>query len=329
MTNLQQRSARRGSALPIVAAAGALTGLGIALAWKAYSRQKITHRVPLTSALDAELQFVNLPSAGRVGFYAAGPFVRGRAPLLLVHSVNAAASAFEMKPLFERLARNRRVIALDLPGFCFSSRINRDYTPAFMRDMLIDFVRMALKNTPVDLVALSLSAEFAALAAAAQPDLFRTLTLISPTGMGARARSVRANPGLLRALQTQLWSRPLFDLLTSRPSLRFFTKQSARRRMPNEFTNYAYATSHQPDAEHAPFYFIAGKLFTRDIFETYLGLKQPIQLIYGRDPFAEYDYVDELVQRKNWHIVPLPRAGALAHWDFPDLIATKVEEHAS
>ena len=71
MTNLQQRSARRGSALPIVAAAGALTGLGIALAWKAYSRQKITHRVPLTSALDAELQFVNLPSAGRVGFYAA------------------------------------------------------------------------------------------------------------------------------------------------------------------------------------------------------------------------------------------------------------------
>jgi pimeloyl-ACP methyl ester carboxylesterase len=329
MANLTQSSTHSGSAVPLIAAAGLLAGVGAALAWAAYSRRRIPHQLPLTAALDAELNYVNTPSAGRIGYYVAGPQTRSRAPLLLVHSVNAAASAFEMRPLFERLARDRRVYALDLPGFGFSNRTDHDYTPGLMRDMLLDFMRLVLKNVPADVAALSLSCEFVALAAATQPDAFRTLTLISPTGMSPRARQVRANEGLLRALRAPSWSRPIFDLLTSRPSLRLFTGQSARRIMPHEFTDYAYTTSHQPDAELAPFAFVAGKLFTPDIFETYESLHQPTLLIYGRDPFAQYDFVDQLVSRKNWRIMPLPRAGALAHWDFPELVTMKIEEHTA
>jgi len=313
--------------VPLIAAAGMLAGVGAALAWTAYSRRRVPHELPMTAALNAELSYVNTPSAGRIGYYAAGPQVRGRAPLLLIHSVNAAASAFEMKPLFDRLSQTRRVYALDLPGFGFSSRSDREYTPGLMRDALLDFMRLVLKNVPTDVVALSLGCEFAALAAAQRPEMFHTLALISPTGMGARARRVRANSGLLRTLRAQAWSRPLFDLLVSRPSLRLFTAQSARRIMPSEFTNYAYTTSHQPGAELAPFAFVAGNLFTPDIFDTYVALRQPALLIYGNDPFAQYDFVDQLVERDNWRVIPLPRAGALAHWDFPELITIKIEEH--
>jgi pimeloyl-ACP methyl ester carboxylesterase len=324
-----RRQDRRGSTVPWIAAAGLLAGVGAALAWAAHSRRSIPHAIPLTSALDGELQYVNTPSAGRLAYYAAGPQVRGRAPLLLVHSVNAAASAFEMRPLFERLSRDRRVYAIDLPGFGFSSRVDREYTPALMRDALLDFMHLVLKDAPADVVALSLAAEFAALAAVARPDCVRTLTLISPTGMSPRARRVRANPGLLRTLRVSAWSRPFFDLLTSRPSLKLFTAQSARRRMPNSFTDYAYATSHQPDAEYAPFAFVAGGLFSPDIFDVYESLQQPTLLIFGSDPFAQFDYVDQLVSRDNWRIVPLPRAGALVHWDFPDLVAEKIQQHTA
>ncbi len=44
-------------------------------------------------------------------------YVAGKGPaLLLVHSVNAAASAAQMRPLFEYCCATRTVFAIDLPG---------------------------------------------------------------------------------------------------------------------------------------------------------------------------------------------------------------------
>ena len=59
-----------------------------------------------------------------------------RRPLLLLHSINAAASAYEMKPLFEHYSRERPVYALDFPGYGLSDRSARDYTPRLMTDAI-------------------------------------------------------------------------------------------------------------------------------------------------------------------------------------------------
>ena len=62
---------------------------------------------------------------GRLTYYAAGPMRRASAPpLLLIHSINAAGSAYEIKPLFEHYRRSRTVYALELPGFGHSERGN-------------------------------------------------------------------------------------------------------------------------------------------------------------------------------------------------------------
>ncbi len=60
-------------------------------------------------------------------------YVAGKGPpLLLVHSVNAAVSAAEMRPIFERYTATHTVFALDLPAYVFSERSDRRYTPRVM-----------------------------------------------------------------------------------------------------------------------------------------------------------------------------------------------------
>ena len=66
-------------------------------------------------------------SAGPLSYYRDGP--QDAAPLLLIHSVNAAGSAYEMKPIYEHFRSRRAVYAPDLPGFGFSDRSDRAYDP--------------------------------------------------------------------------------------------------------------------------------------------------------------------------------------------------------
>jgi pimeloyl-ACP methyl ester carboxylesterase len=295
----------------------AFTGLGLALI--AWSRTYVIHDMPMTAALDGELKIIK-SRAGELAYYAHGPSKRGAAPLVFIHSVNAAASSFEMKPLYDHYARersalSRRVYALDLPGYGFSERSDRVYSPELMQLAITEFIERELRGGPADVVALSLGCEFATLAAQAAPKLFRSLTFISPTGMSADNAADRRNDGFHNFLRVPLWSRPLYDLLTSRPSMRYFLQQSQKRPVNRSLVHYAYVTSHQPNAEFAPFHFLSGKLWTPSVFNAYDALAQPSLLIYGRDPYVRYDRVDELRAKPNWKVISLESAGSLVHWD--------------
>lgn len=122
---------------------------------------------------------------GRLSAYAAGD----GAPLLLVHSINAAASAAEMRPLHEHYRATRRVFSIDLPGYGFADRSDRRYTPRLMTDAIhavTDEIRRRCGSGPIDALALSLSCEFLARAAVESPEAFRSLALVSPTGFDDR-----------------------------------------------------------------------------------------------------------------------------------------------
>jgi pimeloyl-ACP methyl ester carboxylesterase len=323
------RRASKTSIAPIVAATTTLAGVGLVLGWIAYSRTKIRHDLPLTAALDGELRTYDSAAAGLLAYYVGGPAnpKSKLPPVLLIHSVNAAASSFEMRPLFERLIRTRRVYALELPGFGFSERVDRVYTPELMRDAILAMINGPLKGGPVDAVALSLGGEFLALAAESQPRAFRRLAFLSPTGFGRRAQSLRPNAGLLRFLRAPAWRRELFDLLTTRLSIGFFTRQSAKKPLPADFSDYAYETAHQPEAENAPYSFVSANLFTPNILDTYRDLKQPSLLIHGQDRFADFDHLEQVLTNPAWSVLPFDGAGALVHWDFPELVHREIETH--
>ena len=90
--------------------------------WILYSRLVINHTAAPDPAVDAERKEMDTQAAGRLSYY----YTPGKGrPLVLLHSINAAASSYEMKPLFEHYRGKRPVYALDLPGYGFSEHSPR------------------------------------------------------------------------------------------------------------------------------------------------------------------------------------------------------------
>jgi len=245
--------------------------------------------------------------AGRLSFYVAG----SGAPLLLVHSVNAAASAAEIRPLHEHYRATRTVFSLDLPGYGFSDRSDRDYTPRLMTDALhavVEQIRMRCRNGPVDALACSLSCEFLARAAVEQPAAFRSLALVSPTGFsGTRPRrgapgTTRANPWLLAALRGPGWGGALFRALTRPGVIRYFLRRTwGSRAIDEELWHYDVLTTRCPGAEHAPLHFLSGSLFSADISNIYEQLALPVWMSHGvRGDFTDYRGKSRVETRPNW-----------------------------
>lgn len=268
--------------------------LGTVGGWITYSNVAVDHDMPLPKALDAERQTFESEHGGTLSYYVDAD-APGR-PLVFIHSINAAPSAMEMKPLFDHYRGSRPVYALELPGFGMSERADRRYSPELFAGAINDFLAQEV-GEPADVVALSLSSEFAARGAMTQPGLARSLVLVSPTGLGATEINL---PGgaIHSGLSFPLWSQPLFDLLTVRPSIRFFLGQFFTGDAPDELAEYAYLTAHQPGARYAPLYFLSGQLFTPDVRTAfYEQLTVPTLIIYDKDANVTFDMLPTLLQR--------------------------------
>ena len=278
---------------------------------------------PLPDPLNAERRDLN-GRAGPMALWRAG---RG-APVLLVHSINAAASAYEIRPAFEAIVASRRAYAPDLPGFGASDRSDRRYDVALyvaaIEDAL-EAIAAECGDVPVDVLALSLSSEFAARVATRRPERVRTLTLVTPTGLDRRSASLRAPsgtdrevPGVHRVLSQRLWSQALFDGLTSRPSVRYFLQRTwGSKTIDAGLWRYSWTTARQPGARFAPLAFLSGRLFSKDIRDVYERLAMPVWVPHGtRGDFRDFSGADWTASRGNWRLQPF-ESGALPHFEHP------------
>ncbi len=260
--------------------------------------------------------------SGRLSYYVAG----AGTPMLLIHSINAAPSAYEVRPIFESMQATRRVFAVDLPGFGFSDRSARDYgVPLFVAAIfdMLDVIAADAGDVPVDALALSLGCEFLARAATEAPAPFRTLSFVGPTGMSDRdapsnapAGATREVAGLQRLLRFPLWRQPIYDLLVSRPSVRYFLERTwGSKNIDEGVFDYAYLTAHQPGACNAPLAFVSGRLFSRDILRIYESLQMPVWVTRGtRGDFQDLRQLPRLERRTNWRAQTFD-TGAMPHFE--------------
>jgi len=271
---------------------------------------------PLTPALDAEQFDFSLNGGVMLRGYR-GEVSEGT-PLVLLHSINAVPSAMEMRPLFEHYRDKRPVWVPDLPGFGLSDRPDVAYSPSLYARWLAEWLDSL--DQPADVVALSLTGEFMARAILEQGIKVRSLSLISPTGVGVRTPPTTPNGSRIDRVLSSRWvGKPLFSLLTTKPSIRWFLGQAFVGTTPEYLVRYALETASQPGAHHAPLKFLTFSLFTEQaITRLYSRLKLPCLVLYDRDPNIGFERLSELTEvHRHWAAKQLSPSLGLPHWELP------------
>jgi pimeloyl-ACP methyl ester carboxylesterase len=280
---------------------------------------------PLMPALDAEQFAVSLD--GNVTLRGYQGEVSEGTPLVLLHSINAAPSAMEIRPLFEHYRDKRPVMAPDLPGFGLSDRPAVSYSAVqyarWIAEWLKDF------KSPPDVVVLSLTGEFVARAILEQGTRIRSLTLISPTGMGkASPPSLPDGSRLERLLNSPWVGQSLFRALTTKASIRWFLNKAFVGPTPEYLVQYAWETARQPGAHLVPLKFLTFSLFTEQAMSRlYSRLTLPCLVLYDDDPNIGFERLPELVDASGqWTIKRLIPSMGLPHWELPADTITALDE---
>jgi len=268
-------------------------------------------------------------AAGPLSCYQDGPAVRARCstPLLLIHGINAASSAYEVKPLYDYYARERPVYALELPGFGYSGRTDRLHTPRLMTDAIhssVTHIQRELNCRAIDALALSLSAQFLARAAVEAPASFRSIGLVNPAGFAGERLSVGRTESTLgrvwlRSLLKGLrMRRGLYRMLTHRRMMqRYLQRTWGSCQIDSRLLNYGCLTSRPAGAEFAAIDFLTGYLFSGDSGTVYRKLTIPVWVVHGNHgDFCDFRALRQMSDCPNWTIEVLA-TGALPHFERP------------
>jgi pimeloyl-ACP methyl ester carboxylesterase len=254
-------------------------------------------------------------------------------PLVFLHSINAAASAHEMRPLVQRFQREteRPIYALEWLGFGHSDRPDVDYTPELLEDQLEHFLEYTVRaNDGADVVGLSLGATYAADVARRRPDLVRSLVAIEPTGLGPEPVEIgRVWASLLFTVPGV--QRAFYDRLTTPDALYDFARDNlftSEFGVPEDFVEFGAETARAEGASRPLDDFLSGRLFPKDARDVFMHLRQPLLVVHGtvQDRRMEtYTELPALAARPTVRVLDLP-TGALPHWERPGVVAQAVTE---
>ncbi len=276
-----------------------------------------------------------LPGVGRYWPAPAGDVfakVHGQGrPVLLVHGIHAAASAFEWRKIMPALAADYEVHALDLLGFGLSERPARRYSADLYIDLIAGYLREVV-GRPADIIASSLSAAYAITVADRHPELVRRLVLVCPTGL----EQLHDGPGFTGRLARLAFGAPvlgqaLFNGLVSHAGIRYYlTRQTYFNDdyvAPDVVAAY-YDTAHQPGARWAPAAFIGGDL-DHDVHGPWARLAQPTLIVWVRQaPMSPVAYSEAFTRlRPATRLTIFERAGLLPHDEHPAAFIQLVRSH--
>lgn len=318
------------AALGLTAAAAAAYG---AYLWGAPGRRRPA--TELGYALSLRLHYAAWRGLHYAYYSRAG---NGR-PLVFVHSINAVASAHELRPLVQRFQResHRPLFALEWIGFGHSDRPEISYTPELLEDQLEHFLaRVVRAPDGADVIGLSLGASYAAEVARRRPDLVHSLVALEPAGLGeepqeitnAWARLLFTLPGVQRAF---------YDRLTTPDALYRFARENLftdEFGVPEEYVEYGAETARVEGAARPLDDFLNGRLYPDYAPDTFLHLRQPLLIIHGLvgdRRMESYTELPELAARPTVEVVALP-TGSLPHWERPGVVVDRIhafyEQHS-
>ncbi|GAB6878911.1 alpha/beta fold hydrolase [Halorubrum gandharaense] len=245
--------------------------------------------------------------------------------LVLLHGINAAGSSGEWREVFGDLTADYHVIAPDLPGYGLSDRPPLRYSAALYEDFVADFLEAF--DAPA-VVASSLSAAYAAHAATDADVEISGFVGVCPTTVAGPSPP---KAWLRELLRSPLIGTALFNLLTSKPSIRYFNADHGYYDVENvsdEWVEYEWQTTHVRNARYAPASFIGGYLNSDlDLAAALDDLDVPPTIVWGREAdVSPLSDGRELADAADARLVVLDRARLLPHVEFPNRFLEVVRE---
>ena len=248
-------------------------------------------------------------------------------PLLFVHSINAAPSAIDLKPLFQHFRSYRSVYAPDLPGFGRSTRHVGMMTASEFAKNISSIIDQMSPSEPPDVIALSLGCEFVARAVVECGANVRSLTFISPTGFSRRQPPpLQAQKRLRRLFDFAGFGRGAFKLLRLERSIRYFYGMNFSGSVPSELVAYALKTTRQPAAHEMPLQFLSMSLFTPNaVGSLYEKLDVPVLVLFDEDPNVTFELFEQFEDSPIWQFKRIAPSLGMPQWEHPEKTVAAIE----
>ncbi len=270
----------------------------LAMTFAGAAADRLISRSVLPHAIHAQRRVYASAVAGRVSYYeddaAGGP------PVVLLHSIGPAGSAYEVRGLFDGLRHERAVIAPDLPGYGFSDRsarpLDREGYIAALEELLEDIARRY--GHSIDLVAIGRTGAIAAAIVARVPRLFRSLVVIAPEGFAPPTVIDRTVATVAdRASHAPVARAALHRIVTARPVLRRMLGARVRTRADEGLVRYANAAAHQDRANVAPIAALT-ELSRHDYLALFEAVRVPLCFVLGDGDTREGDAIGSRFPRR-------------------------------
>ncbi|MEH2294697.1 alpha/beta fold hydrolase [Nostoc sp.] len=253
-------------------------------------------------------------------------------PLLFLHNFGGGASAYEWSKVYPAFASNYQILAPDLIGWGESAHPVRDYKIRDYLSTIAEFIIQTCRQ-PVTVVASSLTAAFAIRLAIVQPNLFKALFLVSPSGFDDFGEGAgRRLP--LSAINTPLLDNFIYMLgaeneIAVRNFLQSFLFAKSQR-LSQEMVEAYLTSAQQPNAKFAALAFLRGDLY----FDLSLYIQQltiPTVIFWGE----KAQFTNIKLGRRLANLNPsaiqdfyaIADAGILPHLEIPEVFIGLLQQY--
>lgn len=185
-----------------------------------------------------------------------------RETLVFLHGFGGGSSAYEWSKVYPAFAAEYRILAPDLIGWGKSEHPARNYQIDDYLTTIREFIQQTCMG-PVTAIASSLTAAFTIRVAIDHPELFKSLILVTPSGLSDFGEDYS------RSFFAQLASIPIVDRLlyttgiATSGGIRGFLEQrqfARPNRVYEEIVEAYLQSAQQPNAEYAALSFVQGNL---------------------------------------------------------------------
>ena len=255
-------------------------------------------------------------------------------PLIFLHNFGGGASAYEWSKVYPAFASNYRVMAPDLIGWGQSAHPIRDYQVSDYLTTLAEFLSQ-VSDSPLPVVASSLTGALVIRLAIERPELFKALFLVCPSGFADFGQDAgRRLP--LNVIRIPLLNNLIYTLgATNEAAVSNFLRQflfANPERVSQEIVEAYLASAQQPNAEYAALAFLRGDLY----FDLSLYIPQltvPTVIFWGEEAQFTRQELGQRLAALNPEVMRgfevIPETGVLPHLEQPEVIIGLLQRYLS